>query len=52
MEGPTTTKLILLIGLFILNSCKSANLPTQVSEDNIPQYVGNGSAHKATFAAG
>lgn len=52
MRGSTIIQLSLIIGLFLLNSCKSANIPTQISEDSIQQAAEDRATSKATFAAG
>jgi len=44
--------LILLAGLTLLSSCKSADVPGRMSEEHIEQYGGTGKMEKATFAAG
>ena len=43
---------MLLIGLFLLSSCKSEKVLTLNGEENIQQYGGIETVEKATFAAG
>ena len=47
-----TASLLLFVGLFILNSCKSTDIPTNVGKADIRQYEGVEKMEKATFAAG
>ena len=53
MRRPTTIQLaLIIIGLFVLNSCKLADLQTQIADDNSEEYAGDGDTEIATFAGG
>ena len=42
---------ILIIGLFLLVSCRPTDLPTQMIKGNIEEYTENEDIETATFAA-
>lgn len=44
--------LIVLIGMFLISSCKTEDISAHMSNKNIKEYGGSGKMEKATFAAG